>query len=80
MKRLVEVHWIDSSASNEWTYMENYTPKLAPITSIGWTAYEDDNLLAVAPHDGRNQANGIMVIPKCSIKECYEIIIRRKKK
>ena len=72
---LVRVVWVDSyGVSSGWQAIDSYEAEELEVTSFGLVIYSNDKVLALAHNYAREtaltpeQANGIIVIPKCSIK------------
>lgn len=63
--------WVDSEAANEWTPVEYLSDQLVEIVSVGLLVFENDEhfALAVSFDPIGEAANGIMLIPKVSVRE-----------
>lgn len=73
--KITVIEWADSfGAHGGWAGIEDYKPTELICVSCGFIAYEDKKVVALAPNYAPSttytpeQANGLMVIPKCSIK------------
>ena len=71
----VVIKWSDSyGVSTGWQDIEDYQAEELIIESLGFVIHENEKVIALAHNYARGttltpeQANGIMVIPKCSIK------------
>ena len=80
MKPLIRLTWLDSyGASSGWERLDDFTPSRLLVESVGFSVYEDDDLLCLAgsyaPESDRTaeQANGIISIPKCCIVSRSEL-------
>jgi hypothetical protein len=81
--KCVSVKWVDSyGISSGWRDLSGYKAQLLNIVSLGFIVFEDEKVVALAHNyseetpDTPEQANGIMVIPKVSIKEITDIYYR----
>ena len=73
---IVAIEWADSyGATSGWQEVEGYCPGLLTVISIGKKIYENEKVVALSANFAEgttytpDQANGIMVIPKCSIQK-----------
>ena len=80
MKPLLYLTWRDSyGASPGWERLDEFTASPLVVESVGFSVYEDDQLLCLAgsyapeSEHTAEQANGIITIPKCSIVSRKEI-------
>ena len=74
-ERILKIVWVDSfGATGGWQDISEYQPEELVITSVGIPIYEDEKMVALAPNYAKTtkytseQANGVMVIPRCSIR------------
>ncbi len=75
-KQLLCIIWSDSfGASGGWQSIEEYSPDELEVVSVGIKVFENEKVVALAPNYAQattytsEQANGLMVIPKCCISE-----------
>ncbi len=72
----IKIEWIDSfGATGGWQSLDGYSPEELKIVSVGMKVFENEKVIALAPNYAKSttytseQANGLMVIPKCCITE-----------
>lgn len=70
------ITWEDSfGVTPGWVDLEGYNPSSLVCISSGIKVFENEKVVALAPNYAQattytpNQANGLMVIPKCCIQE-----------
>lgn len=75
-RKILLIEWVDSyGALSGWTTTDDYEATELTCFSCGFVVYENKKVVAIAPNIADattytpNQANGIMVIPKCCIKK-----------
>jgi len=76
------VEWIDSfGCTSQWQSLEDYSPILPIMKTIGFIVYESKDLISLANSIGDDtehtleQANGIMNIPRKCIVKLKELTI-----
>lgn len=76
MKEIKLIKWYDSyGVSSGWEDVSTFKPNNLLIESIGFVLYEDDKIISLTGNYANEtdrtaeQANGIITIPKCSVKE-----------
>lgn len=77
---LMMIEWEDSQRpSSPWEWLDEYElPTAVRCLSVGFIVRESDSAIALAPNLGdldqpREQASGIICIPRCAIKQMIEI-------
>lgn len=76
MKEIRLIRWHDSyGVSSGWEDLAEFHPNELMIESVGFVLYEDDKIISLAGNYAEKtdrtpeQANGIITIPKCCVKE-----------
>lgn len=84
MKDAVLIEWVDSYGSiSGWQGVEGFNPKLLTVRSYGTVVHEDEETVSIAQNYAeeteytQEQANGIMVIPKCCIRKIQRLKIEQ---
>jgi len=74
MRELIKIKWSDSyGVAPGWQDIEDYIANELIIESVGFKIFENEKVVALAHNYAKatdltpEQANGIMVIPKCCI-------------
>jgi hypothetical protein len=69
-----KIEWLDSSGiQSGWQELKDFRAEITKIESVGFIIYENAEVIALAhnyaneTHSTPEQANGIMIIPKCCI-------------
>lgn len=73
--KLVKIEWIDSRQIHGWVLEEEIETTACEIKTCGYLIGETEHTYIVAVSVGENprQANGINVIPKCSVTSYEEL-------
>lgn len=74
--KIVKIEWVDSRQIYGWELEEDIDTSACNIKTCGYLIKETDEAFTVAVSVGEEpkQANGINVIPKCSVVNYEEII------
>ena len=80
MKEVKLIEWYDSyGVSSGWEDITLFKPNDLVIKSIGFVLYEDENIISLTGNYSQEtdrtaeQANGIITIPKCSVKQITSV-------
>lgn len=74
-KRLVMVHWLDSSGFDGWQDDGN-VPDLANCYSVGWVLKEDGQCIVLTGNMAieEEQAHAAFAIPVAAIVEIFDLV------
>lgn len=85
-ERIVEVEWIDSSATHGW-HNDSQHPRLSPCRSVGFVLRDDDEQILLAesldetdpdPTTTIARFGCVTVIPRCAVKKVRDLGRKRK--
>lgn len=76
--KIIEIDWIDSSASLGWAEPLPSAPETMTVKSIGFLICEDKDTLTMSAHmvQSKRYCHSPMTIPKCAIRKRKVIGIR----
>lgn len=78
---LLWIEWEDAcGVTSEWEEPGDVTLTTVPVVSIGWLISEDNDVLVIASHVGRDSGDketviGCFAIPRSQVRSFWEITL-----